>query len=220
MRTEIATHHPAPAWTTEPRAVRCCSKAPRCHQNAATFWIPCVRLRPLSRSQHHPLPRTLTRISSFEDMSALTTTAGPCAATASCTASGKGDVTYWAEKAYSEEDKTGTVVVVQVINTVLDTTSYSTIANKVPSNYVPPPTNAAGTKIASVTFSRHGTLSTTTMYVLPSSPVCPLPALLTTRSQRLPHSLPHISRRLHRCRHLPTRQLLRSKVHLWRKQDL
>lgn len=93
-----------------------------------------------------------------------TTVAGSCADSPTCTIAGGGAYVEWAPKAYSERDKTGTIVVVQIINTVLDTTSYSTIAEAIPSNYVPPLTNAAGTKIAVHTYTRHGRAATTTVY--------------------------------------------------------
>lgn len=96
-------------------------------------------------------------------MSALTTAPGPCASSASCTILGQGGIQYWADKAYSQTARAGTVVVVQVINTILNTTRFSTVGNNVPSGYVPPPTNAAGTKIATVAYMHQGTSFTTTV---------------------------------------------------------
>ncbi|KAK4443150.1 hypothetical protein QBC34DRAFT_430957 [Podospora aff. communis PSN243] len=95
-------------------------------------------------------------------MSAVTA-AGPCAVNPTCTASGQGLLSTWKPKTFAEPDKTGTYVVVQVINTVLDTTSYSTIGNELPSGYKPPPTNAAGTKIATITYTHRREIFTTTL---------------------------------------------------------
>ncbi|KAK0631546.1 hypothetical protein B0T14DRAFT_559335 [Immersiella caudata] len=95
-------------------------------------------------------------------MSAITTP-GPCTASPACTVSGRVLKTIWRPRSYIEEEKTGTVVVVQIINTVLDTTRYSTIGNQLPSGYQPPPTNSAGTKIATITYSRRDQLFTTTV---------------------------------------------------------
>jgi len=125
-------------------------------------------------------------------MSALTTVAGSCAASASCTASGLGHVHYWVSRVFSQQQMTGTVVVVQVVNTVLDTTSYSTIAENLPSGYVPPPTNERGTKIATVSYTRHGTVSTTTVCEpLPIVLARLLGALLMVMiSQGIPNAVP------------------------------
>ncbi|KAK0616411.1 hypothetical protein B0T14DRAFT_497661 [Immersiella caudata] len=96
-------------------------------------------------------------------MAALTTAAGACPGSVRCLAYGQAELGLWAPKVYKEQEKTGTVIVVQIINTVLDTTSYSTVAHNIPSVYVPPLTNEGGTKIASVIYEHRGTVFTTTV---------------------------------------------------------
>ncbi len=71
---------------------------------------------------------------------------------------------HWVSKEWVTQPKTtGTVVVVQIVNTVLGTTRFSTIQENVPSGFVPPLTNAAGTKIAKTTYVRRGTTLTATL---------------------------------------------------------
>ena len=107
---------------------------------------------------------------------AAITAPGACAASAVCTVTGTAVLEQWVPRQHTETAKTGTVVVVQIINTVLDTTSYSTIVEGIPSNYVPPATNAGGTKIETMTYTRHGRVSTATLYILPCRrlppPIC------------------------------------------------
>ncbi|KAK3903287.1 hypothetical protein C8A05DRAFT_32980 [Staphylotrichum tortipilum] len=92
------------------------------------------------------------------------TTAGPCPPKAMCTVVGGGQLHHWVAKTWVEQPKTtGTVVVVQIVNTVLGTTRFSTIQENVPSAFVPPLTNAAGTKIAKTTYVRRGTTLTATL---------------------------------------------------------
>lgn len=52
---------------------------------------------------------------------------------------------------------------VQVINTVANTTRFSTITNGLPPDFTPPPTNAAGTQTAEITYEHRGTNLTTTV---------------------------------------------------------
>lgn len=85
----------------------------------------------------------------------------PISGTPSRSAIGTGDITYWAPKFYSVTTKTGTVVVVRIINTVSNTTRISTIAKDVPPGFVPPPTNFGGTRTSKATYERGGTLLTT-----------------------------------------------------------
>jgi len=94
-----------------------------------------------------------------------TTTLGPCSAGASCQAVGTGHFTYWAPKYYERDgrNRTGTVTVMQIINTVANTTRFSTITKGLPRDFTPPPTNAAGTQTAKVTYLHHGTNLTTTV---------------------------------------------------------
>lgn len=94
-------------------------------------------------------------------MALVTTMTGSCSGTPSCSAIGTGDITYWAPKFYSVTTKTGTVVVVHIINTVSNTTRISTIAKDVPPVFVPPPTNFGGTRTSKATYERGGTLLTT-----------------------------------------------------------
>ena len=129
----------------------------------ANFWV-----APLLFHCHRVIIAT-----TIASMAALTTAAGACAGSVDCLAYGQAELNLWEPKRYEQEEKTGTVIVVQVINTVLDTTSYSTLANNVPSAYVPPLTNEGGTKIASIIYEHRGTVSTTTVYVF----------LSTTRAQ-------------------------------------
>jgi hypothetical protein len=96
-------------------------------------------------------------------MASVTTSPGTCRPGAVCTADGTAVVAYWVPKVYTASEKTGTMMVVQVINTVLNTTSISTIGEHLPPGYTPPPTNAGGTRIANVTYKHHGTLLTTTL---------------------------------------------------------
>lgn len=72
-------------------------------------------------------------------------------------------MTYWAPKSYSVTTKTGTVVVVHIINTVSNTTRISTIAKDVPPGFVPPPTNSGGTRTSKATYKRGGTWLTTSV---------------------------------------------------------
>lgn len=97
-------------------------------------------------------------------MALVTTSTGACLATPTCTAYGLGAYTYWAPKVYSETKKTGTVVVVQIINTVSNTTRISTVAKNVPPGFVPPPTNFEGTRTAKATYEHHGSNLTTAFY--------------------------------------------------------
>lgn len=94
-------------------------------------------------------------------MALVTTITGSCSGTPSCSAIGTGDITYWAPKFYSVTTKTGTVVVVHIINTVSNTTRISTIAKDVPPGFVPPPTNFGETCTSKATYERGGTLLTT-----------------------------------------------------------
>lgn len=57
--------------------------------------------------------------------------------------------------------KTLTATVVTVVNTISNITSVGTV---MPSDWVAPPTNAAGTQIQSVTYFAAGAKHTTTMY--------------------------------------------------------
>jgi hypothetical protein len=94
-------------------------------------------------------------------MALVTTAIGPCSHIPTCSAHGTGTFTAWAEKLYSQTTKTGTVVVIHIINTVASTTRISTIAKNVPPGFVPPPTNFGGTRTATATYTRHGSKLTT-----------------------------------------------------------
>jgi hypothetical protein len=96
-------------------------------------------------------------------MALVTTAAGACSAAASCSVLGTGTHTLWAPKEYSQTTKTGTVVVIQIINTVASTTRISTVAKNVPPGFIPPPTNFGGTRTAKATYTRHGSRLTTTV---------------------------------------------------------
>lgn len=54
-----------------------------------------------------------------------------------------------------------TATVVTIVNTVLKTTSVTTL---MPADYTPPPTNAAGTRVETITYTRGGKASTTVLY--------------------------------------------------------
>ena len=54
-----------------------------------------------------------------------------------------------------------TATVVTIINTVLMKTSVTTL---MPPDYTPPPTNAAGTRVEAITYTRNGKESTTVLY--------------------------------------------------------
>jgi hypothetical protein len=88
---------------------------------------------------------------------------GTCGPGAFCNVSGIAQLTMWAQKVFDTKDLTGTVVVVSIINTVSNTTRITTIAEEVPAGFTPPPTNSAGTRIASITYSHQGKLWTTTV---------------------------------------------------------
>ena len=94
-------------------------------------------------------------------MASVTTMTGACSASPSCTALGTGNFTYWAPKWYYQTSKTGTVVVIQIINTVSNTTRISTIAKNVPLGFMPPPTNFEGTRTTKATYKRGGSWLTT-----------------------------------------------------------
>ncbi|KAK3995444.1 hypothetical protein QBC44DRAFT_378613 [Cladorrhinum sp. PSN332] len=53
--------------------------------------------------------------------------------------------------------------VVTVVNTVYSTTRLNTIYNEIPENFTMPPTNAYGTRVATMTYERHGTTSMTVL---------------------------------------------------------
>lgn len=95
-------------------------------------------------------------------MALVTTMTGACSASPSCTALGTGNITYWAKKYFFETtSKTGTVVVIQIINTVSNTTRISTMAKDVPPGFMPPPTNSEGTRTTKATYKRGGSWLTT-----------------------------------------------------------
>ena len=91
------------------------------------------------------------------------TTPGSCGPGASCGVIGTAVIDQWAPKAYSVEHSTGTVVVVQIINTESNTTRISTIAEKLPPGFEPPPTNSMGTRTAAVSYAHDGTTLTTSV---------------------------------------------------------
>lgn len=66
----------------------------------------------------------------------------------------------WMEFAWHSDVVTATSTVITVINTVLDTTSTVT---SYPSGYTPPPTNEAGTRVETITYTRSLKATTTVM---------------------------------------------------------
>ncbi|KAK0750581.1 hypothetical protein B0T18DRAFT_446157 [Schizothecium vesticola] len=97
-------------------------------------------------------------------MSQLTTSPGPCASP-SCAVTGRANMEYWASKAFSRYTTTGTVTVLKIINTVSNKTRFSTkyADDQIPPGFTPPPTNAAGTRTAPLTYTFSGTTHTTTI---------------------------------------------------------
>lgn len=60
------------------------------------------------------------------------------------------------------ETVTSSATIVTVVNTVLDATGLLT---EYPLNYLPPATNAEGTKVTTITYTRFSTIYTTVLYV-------------------------------------------------------
>ncbi|KAH8671537.1 hypothetical protein BX600DRAFT_537958 [Xylariales sp. PMI_506] len=97
-----------------------------------------------------------------------TTTPGPCGSNPVCTGIGQGALTYWETQTYDTEDITGTFVVVEIINTISNTTRLSTIMDGLPVNFTPPPTNSAGTRTADISYLFNGKWLTTTVRTYPT----------------------------------------------------
>lgn len=109
-------------------------------------------------------------------MSQVATSHGPCASP-SCAITGTAYMEYWAPKGFTVTT-TGTITVLKIINTISNTTRYSTkySDDQIPPGFTPPPTNSAGTRIAPVTYSSAGGTHTTTLtYPTPHLPNPPPP---------------------------------------------
>lgn len=96
-------------------------------------------------------------------MSQVTTSPGPCASP-SCAVTGTAYMEYWAPKGFTVTT-TGTITVLKIINTISNTTRYSTkyADDQIPPGFTPPPTNSAGTRISPLTYTLSGTTRTTTL---------------------------------------------------------
>lgn len=119
-------------------------------------------------------------------MSQVTTSPGPCPSP-SCAVTGDAYMEYWAPKGFTVTT-TGTITVLKIINTISNTTRYSTKStdDQIPPSFTPPPTNAAGTRIAPLTYTSAGATHTTTL-------TYPTPHLHLPPSYHLTGSYPLLS---------------------------
>jgi hypothetical protein len=97
---------------------------------------------------------------SYNNTKVSATPLAKCSSNCSVTAT-QPEYWYWTPYTFSTTIVAATVV--EIIDTVVQTTRTTTIFNKLPSDYTRPETNAAGTQVQTITFKRSGQVQTTVL---------------------------------------------------------